>query len=88
MKALMDMLVGSCEQTREQLSDHIEGELRGLRRLRVRLHLAGCSACSAVARSLRETVERLRQLEESFAPRPAPSAAPAVLERLRDPDAE
>ena len=79
----MDMMVGSCAETREQLSAHLEGELTGLRRLRVRLHLAGCDACSAVARSLRRTVERLHGLEETFAPGPAPSVAAAVLERVQ-----
>ena len=88
MRSLMDMMVGSCAETREQLSAHLEGELTGLRGLRVRLHLAGCDACSAVARSLRKTVERLHELEESFAPEPAPSVAPAVLERIRRPDRE
>ena len=81
MRSLMDMMVGSCEETREQLSAYLEGELTGPRRLRLRLHLAGCDACSAVARSLRQTVDRLHELEESFAPEPAPSVAPAVLER-------
>ncbi len=76
-------MVGSCEQTREQLSAHVDGELTGMRRLRVRLHLAGCDACSAVARSLRNTVERLHELEDSFVPEPAPSVAPAVLERIQ-----
>jgi anti-sigma factor RsiW len=78
----MDMMVGSCEETRELLSAHLEGELRGLRRLRVRLHLAGCDACSAVARSLRKTIEHLHELQETFTPRPAASVAPAVLERI------
>jgi hypothetical protein len=55
-----------------------------VRRLRVRLHLAGCSACSAVARSLRKTIERLHELDETFAPPPSPSIAPAVLERIRN----
>ena len=82
MRSLMDMMVGSCEETREQLSAYLEGELTGPRRLRLRLHLAGCDACSAVARSLRQTVDRLHELEESFAPEPAPSVAPAVLERI------
>ena len=84
----MDMMVGSCAETREQLSAHLEGELTGLRGLRVRLHLAGCDACSAVARSLRRTVERLHELEETFAPEPAPSVARAVLERIRRLDRE
>lgn len=84
----MDMVVGSCEETRERLSEHVEGELTGLRRLRVRLHLAGCDACSAAARSLRKTIERLRDLEDTFRPGPAPSAAPAALERIQRLDRE
>jgi len=83
MRSLMDVVAGSCERTREQLSAHVEGELRGLRRLRIRLHLAGCEGCSAVARSLRQTLERLHELGHEFAPAPAPSAAPAVLERIQ-----
>jgi anti-sigma factor RsiW len=79
----MDTLVGSCEETRELLSAHVEGELRGLRRLRVRLHLAGCDLCSAVARSLGNTIERLHELEDAFAPDPAPSVAPGVLDRIQ-----
>jgi anti-sigma factor RsiW len=88
MRSLMDMLVGSCEHTREQLSAHLEGELTGLRGLRVRLHLAGCDACSAVARSLRKTIEHLRGLQDTFTPDPAPSVAPAVLERIQSLDRE
>jgi anti-sigma factor RsiW len=83
MKSLMDIMVGSCAETREQLSAHLEGELTGLRGLRVRLHLAGCSACSAVARSLRTTIDRLHELDEQFEPNPTPSVVPAVLERIR-----
>jgi len=56
----MDALVGSCEETREQLSAHVEGELTGLQRLRVRVHL-----------------------DDAFAPDPAPSVAPSVLERIQ-----
>jgi anti-sigma factor RsiW len=49
----------------------------------VRLHLAGCDACSAVVRSLRKTIERLHELDDSFTPGPAPSVAPEVLERIQ-----
>jgi predicted anti-sigma-YlaC factor YlaD len=83
LKSLMDMVVGSCEETSALLSAHLEGELKGLRRLRVRMHLAGCSVCSAVLRSLRDTVERLRQLDGEVTPPPARSVVPAVLERIR-----
>jgi anti-sigma factor RsiW len=85
MRSLMDMMVGSCEQTRGLLSAHAEDELRGLRRLRLRLHLVGCDGCSAVARSLRETIEHLRELQDTYKPDPAPSVAPAVLERIQPP---
>jgi len=88
MRSLMDIMVGSCAETREQLSAHVDGELTGMRRLRVRLHLAGCDACSAVVRSLRKTVERLHELDDSFEPEPAPSVAPAVLERIQRLDRE
>src|SRR5258708_19204675 len=86
VKSLMDMVAGSCEETRAELSDHLEGELHGARRLRVRLHLAGCDACSAIARSLRATIERLHGLEQNFRPeRSSSSVVPAVLERIREP---
>ena len=84
----MEMMIGSCDETRELLSAHVDDELRGLRRLRVRLHLAGCDACSAAVRSLRKTIERLHELEDTFAPGPAPSVAPAVLERIQRVDRE
>ena len=85
----MDIMVGSCEETRELLSEHLDDELTGLRRLRVRLHLAGCDACSAVARSLRKTIERLHELQDTFTPESsAPSVAPAVLERVQRLDRE
>jgi anti-sigma factor RsiW len=87
MRSLMDMMVGSCEETRE-LSAHVDGELAGLRRLRVRLHLAGCDACSAVARSLAKTIDRLHELGGSFVAEPAPSVAPGVLERIQRLDPE
>jgi anti-sigma factor RsiW len=83
MRSLMDMMIGSCEKTRELLSAHVEGELTGLRRLRMRLHLAGCDACSATARSLRKTIEHLHELQDTFVPDSAPSVAPAVLERIQ-----
>jgi anti-sigma factor RsiW len=88
MRSLTDMMVGSCAETRELLSAHVEDELKGLRRLRMRLHLAGCDACSAAVRSLRKTIDRLHELEDTFTPDPAPSVAPAVLERIQRLDRE
>ncbi len=53
---------GSCEETEKHLSEHLDGELRGLRRWRVLRHLARCELCRAVFLSLTRTVERLRAL--------------------------
>ena len=80
----MDAVVGSCEETQEQLSDRLEGDLRGLRRLRVAAHLARCDRCRAVMRSLSRTVEQVRLLGRGdFSPPPGPSVSDDVVERIR-----
>ena len=81
---MMDAVVGSCEETQEQLSDRLEGDLSGLRRLRVAAHLAGCDRCRAVMRSLSRTVEQVRLLGRAdFNPPPGPSVTDDVVERIR-----
>lgn len=81
---MMDAIVGSCEQTQEQLSDRLDGELRGLRRLRVAAHLARCDRCRAVLSSLSRTVEQVRLLGRAdFAPPPTRSVSDDVVERIR-----
>ncbi|MEZ5102739.1 MAG: zf-HC2 domain-containing protein [Thermoleophilia bacterium] len=79
----MDALVGSCEQTAEQLSDHLEGDLKGVRRLRVALHLSRCEPCRALLRSLGRTVDLVRGLggEEPT----GPSVADEVARRIGSP---
>lgn len=80
----MDVAVGSCEETGERLSDRLEGELRGLRRLRVAAHLSRCDRCRAVLRSLTRTVDQVRELGRAdFAPPPAGSVTDGVVERIR-----
>ena len=80
----MDAIVGSCAETRELLSDRIEGELRGWRRLRVSMHLLGCDRCRAVLRSLIRTVEHVHELGRmDFAPAPRGSVAEDVVARIR-----
>lgn len=74
---------GSCHETGEHLSDHLDGELRGLRRLRVARHLARCELCQAVLRSLIRTLEELRSLGQ-VEPAAAPSVVPAVAARIRE----
>jgi anti-sigma factor RsiW len=73
---------GTCHETGEHLSEHLDGELRGLTRLRVARHLARCKLCQAVLRSLVRTIEELRSIG-SVEPAPAPSIVPIVAERIR-----
>jgi predicted anti-sigma-YlaC factor YlaD len=74
---------GTCHETGEHLSAHLDGELRGLRRLRIACHLARCELCQAVLRSLLRTLEELRSLGRTeFAPEP--SVVPAVVARIRE----
>jgi predicted anti-sigma-YlaC factor YlaD len=73
---------GSCEETAEHLSDHLENELRGLRRFRILRHLASCALCAAAFWSLRRTVGGLRALCRSE-PVAAPALADVVVERIR-----
>jgi anti-sigma factor RsiW len=72
---------GTCHETGEHLSEHLDGELRGLKRLRVVRHLERCELCQAVLRSLIRTIDGLRALGR--AEPAAPSVAPVVVERIR-----
>ena len=73
---------GSCEETGECLSAHLEQDLRGPRRVRVARHLARCGPCRAALESLTRTIERLRSLVRVELPLP-PSVADAVIDRVR-----
>lgn len=80
----MDLLVGSCEETGERLSDRMEGELRGFRRLRVAMHLWRCEGCSALLRSLTRTVDEVRELGRiDYVAPSAGSVSDEVVERIR-----
>ncbi len=72
---------GSCEETEQHLSEHLDGELRGPRRLRVLRHLARCELCRSVLLSLTRTVEQLRAL--GHVEPSSPFVADAVMARIR-----
>ncbi len=75
--------VATHEETRERLSAHLEGELKGREAKRVLRHLARCDPCRELLRSLARAVESLRALGQSEAPPAAPSVADAVVDRIR-----
>ncbi len=84
MTMLMRPMIGSCAETGEQLSDHLDGTLQRGRARRVARHLRYCRRCRALYRSLADTVERVRALGRDDAERePSDSVAETVVERIR-----
>ena len=78
---------GSCHEVAELMSEHLEDDLAGLRRSRVRRHLDRCAACQAVLRSLTRVVHELRSMRHDEVS-PIPSVADAVLVRIRHDELE
>lgn len=82
MMIVSGLFVASCAETVQRLSAYVEGELRGVRGLRVRRHLVRCELCQAILRSLLATVESLGRLGRDQ-PAPQPGLADTVIERIR-----
>jgi len=82
MSALERFWSGSCHETAELMSAHIEHDVPLTRRVRVRRHLARCAACQTVLRSLGRVVDELRSLRRDEGS-PISSVADAVLVRIR-----
>jgi predicted anti-sigma-YlaC factor YlaD len=84
MEFVMRPWVASCDETRERLSAHLEGELTGREQKRVLRHLVRCKHCRAVLESLAHTLDHLRSLARVETPAPTPATtASAVIERIR-----
>jgi predicted anti-sigma-YlaC factor YlaD len=76
--------LGTCDETRDRLSAHLEGALRGREAKRVLRHLARCPQCREALRALAGTVDGLRSLGRMDASAPGqPSVADAVVSRIR-----
>jgi predicted anti-sigma-YlaC factor YlaD len=82
MDVVLRPWVATCDETRERLSAHFEGTLRGREAKRVLRHLARCPNCREALRSLARTVEALRSLARSESP-DQPSVADAVVDHIR-----
>jgi predicted anti-sigma-YlaC factor YlaD len=77
--------MATCAQTRERLSAHLEGELRGREAKRVLRHLARCPHCREALRTLARAVDGLRHLgrRDALSTSSDPSVVPVVVERIR-----
>jgi predicted anti-sigma-YlaC factor YlaD len=84
VNALLRPWVATCDETRELLSAHLEGELRGRQAKRVLRHLARCPHCREALRTLARAVKGLGSLGRADALQaPRPSFADAVADRIR-----
>jgi predicted anti-sigma-YlaC factor YlaD len=79
--AFQSIWTASCDETQAAMSDHLDGEIGGMRLFRVARHLMRCEHCRGVLRSLARAVEQLRALGRPDPP--APSVVDAVLDRVR-----
>lgn len=83
MMRMMRPWIGSCVETGERLSDHLEhGLAPGVER-RVQRHLSWCRRCRALYESLARIVEKVRALGNEDVRTPAPSIVAVVTERIR-----
>ena len=74
--------VATCAETRERLSDHIDGDLAARTRTRIMRHLSRCEHCQALLESLTRTLEQLRSIASVEQAPPAPATVRAVVERI------
>lgn len=74
--------MATCRETRDRLSDYLEGNLAGRARTRVERHLARCKHCQALLQSLNRTLEQLRSLGAMETGSPEPATVRAVIERI------
>jgi anti-sigma factor RsiW len=74
--------VATCGETRDRLSDYIDGDLAARTRTRVMRHLSRCEHCRALLESLTRTLEQLRSIGSVEQAPPTPATVRAVVERI------
>jgi len=83
LNVLLKPWIASCHETRDRLSDFVDGELQGRSLARVRRHLSRCDRCRAMLESLSRTLEQLRSLGSIEQVTHEPATASAVVDRIR-----
>lgn len=82
LSLLMKPWMATCRETRDRLSDYLEGDLGARTRRRISRHLARCKHCQALLQSLTRTLEQLRTLGSIDQGSPEPATVRAVIERI------
>jgi anti-sigma factor RsiW len=82
LNLLMKPWMATCRETRERLSDYLDGDLGARTRRRVARHLARCKHCQALLESLTRTLAQLRSLGSVEQASPAPATVRAIVERI------
>ena len=83
LNLLLKPWIATCRETRNHLSDYLDGDLDARTRTRVMRHLARCERCRAMLESLIRTLEQLRSLGSIEQVEPAPATVTSVLEQIR-----
>ena len=83
LSLLLKPWIASHRETRDHLSEYVEGELDARARTRVMRHLARCERCRTMLESFTRTLEQLRALGSVEQAEPTPATVRAVVERIR-----
>ena len=83
LNLLLKPWIASCHETRDRISDYLDGELEGRNLARVRRHLSRCHRCRAMLESLSRMLEQLRSLGSSEQVAPASATVSAVVARIQ-----
>lgn len=75
--------IATCRETRDRLSDYVDGDLAASTRTRIMRHLARCEHCQAVLESLTRTLEQVRSLASIEQGAAEPATVRAVIERIQ-----
>jgi anti-sigma factor RsiW len=82
LNLLMKPWMATCRETRERLSDYLDGDLGARTRRRVGRHLARCKHCQALLESLTRTLDQLRSLGSIDQGTTEPATVRAIVERI------
>jgi predicted anti-sigma-YlaC factor YlaD len=82
LSLLLKPWVASHQETRDHLSEYVEGDLDARTRTRIMRHLTRCEGCRTMLESFKRTLEQLRSLGEIEQLTPAPATVSAILRRI------